>query len=46
MRKDCWMRGEGPLVSFGEVFQTELAEAGHPPGSQKHYLLLMSKLNR
>ena len=46
MRKDCWMRGKGPLVPFGGVFRAELAEAGHPLGSQKHYLLLMSRLNR
>ena len=46
MRKDCWMRGDGPLVPFGGVFRAELAEAGHPLGSQKHYLLLMSRLNR
>jgi integrase/recombinase XerD len=46
MRKDCWMRGDGPLVPFGGLFRAELAEAGHPPGSEKHYLLLMSRLNR
>lgn len=46
MRKDCWIRGEGPLVPFAEVFRGELAEAGHPPSSIKHHLLLMARLNR
>ena len=35
MRKDCWMRGDGPLVPFGGVFRAELAEAGHPLGSRE-----------
>lgn len=46
MRKDCWIRGEGPLVLFAEGFRAELAGAGHPRGSVKHYLLLMGQLNR
>lgn len=46
MRKDCWIRGQGPLVSFAEAFRAELQAAGHPPCSVKHYLLLMGQLNR
>lgn len=46
MRKDCWMAGEGPLVPFAEVFRAELIEAGHPPGSLKHYFILMGQLDR
>lgn len=46
MRKDCWMAGDGPLVPFAEGFRTELVEAGHPPGSLKHYFVLMGQLNR
>ncbi len=46
MRKDCWIRKDGPLVPFAEAFRVELEEAGHPPGSVKHYLLLMGRLNR
>lgn len=46
MRKDCWIRGDGPLVPFAEAFRVELEEAGHPSGSVKHYLLLMGRLNR
>jgi hypothetical protein len=46
MRKDCWIRGDGPLVPFAEAFRIELEEAGHPTGSVKHYLLLMGGLNR
>jgi integrase/recombinase XerD len=46
MRKDCWIRGNGPLVPFAETFRAELAEAGHPPDSAKHQLLLMGQLNR
>ena len=37
---------DGPLVPFGLAFQEELAGAGHPPKSLKHYLLLMGQLNR
>jgi integrase/recombinase XerD len=46
MRKDCWRAGEGPLVPFAEVFRSDLAGAGHPSGSLKHYLILMGQLNR
>lgn len=46
MRKDCWIRGQGPLVPLAEGFRAELVEAGHPRRSLKHYLLLMGQLNR
>lgn len=46
MRKDCWIRGQGPLAAFAEAFGAELQAAGHPPASVKHYLLLMGQLNR
>ena len=26
MRKDCWIRGQGPLVSFAEAFRAELQD--------------------
>ncbi len=46
MRKDSWQAGNGPLVRFAEGFRNDLLEAGHPPGSLKHYLMLMGQLNR
>jgi len=46
MRKDCWMAGSGPLVPFVDVFRDELVAAGHPPGSLKHYFILMGQLDR
>ena len=46
MRKDCWIAGEGPLVPFAEMFRDDLVNAGHPPGSLKHYLVLMGQLDR
>jgi integrase/recombinase XerD len=46
MRKDCWRAGDGPLVPFAEMFRANLIEAGHPPGSLKHYFILMGQLDR
>lgn len=46
MGVQSWKRGRGPLVPFAEEFAAWLMKVGHPPGSLKHYLLLMGQLNR
>ena len=46
MRKDCWMSGTGRWCHSAWRSRRELAGAGHPPKSLKHYLLLMGQLNR
>ena len=46
MRKDCWIRGEGPLVPFAEGFRDWMLGLGHPWSSLKHYLVLMGQFNR
>ncbi len=45
MRKDCWIRGEGPLAAYAQAFRGHLVEAGHPATSVKRYLLLMRRLD-
>ena len=34
MRKDCWIRGEGPLVPFAEGFRDWMLGLGHPRGAR------------
>jgi len=46
VRKDCWIRGEGPLVPFAEGFRDWMLGLGHPRSSLKHYLVLMGQFNR
>ncbi|MGH2718017.1 MAG: tyrosine-type recombinase/integrase, partial [Actinomycetota bacterium] len=46
MRKDCWIRGEGPLVPLAEAFRFVLREVGHPAVVVKKHLVLMGQLNR
>ncbi len=46
MGRVAWTCGEGPLAPFAAGFRREMLALGHPPGSVKHYVVLMGQLDR